>query len=187
MALLAFLLVSAADSQGPPPGPRANTAGPPGADGTPPPPPRLGPGRGGPGRNTDMARWWSNPQLAESIGINSDQKKKLEDLFQQHRLSRIDLTAALEKAQVTMEPLMAADQPNEAQIVAQIDRVAQARAAVEKDEVRLQIGIRQVLTADQWKKLQEQRPEPRGPNGPGGRSGPDGPGGRGGRGGPPPR
>ena len=73
-----------------------------------------------------MGRWWNIPQMAEKIGINSDQKKKMDDNFQQYRLKLIDLNATLQKAEMTLEPLMNADQPDEAKIVGQIDRVAQA-------------------------------------------------------------
>jgi Spy/CpxP family protein refolding chaperone len=105
-----------------------------------------------------LGRWWNNPQLAQKIGINTDQIKKMDDIFQQHRLKLVDLNANLQKAEFTLEPLMSADQPDEARIVAQIDRVAQARAELEKANARMLLGIRQVLTPDQWKKLQEEQP-----------------------------
>ncbi len=86
----------------------------------------------------------------------------------------VDLHANLEKAELAMEPMMQADQPNEGQITSPIDKIAQARAALEKSNAVMLLGIRKVLTADQWKKLQEQERQPRpfpamgGPGGPGG-------------------
>jgi len=65
-----------------------------------------------------------------------------------------------------MEPLIESDQPDEGKILSQIDAVAQARAELEKAHARMLLGIRRVLTQDQWKKLQTFRPE--GPRGPGG-------------------
>jgi Spy/CpxP family protein refolding chaperone len=105
-----------------------------------------------------MGRWWDNPQMAEKLGVTADQKKKMDDNFQQYRLKLIDLHASLEKAETILEPLVAADQPDEAKIVAQIDVVAQARAELEKANARMLLGIRRVLTPEQWKKLQELRP-----------------------------
>lgn len=101
--------------------------------------------------------WWRTPQ-AERVGVSPDQRKKLDDLWQQHRLRRIDLDAALQKAQVTLEPLWQADPPDEGKILAQIDRVTQAQAEVRKDDARLQLSTRQILSADQWRKLHEQAP-----------------------------
>jgi len=127
------------------------------------------PGRGGP-MGGGMGRWWKDPQMVEKLGVTADQQKKMDDIFQQHRLKLIDVTAAVEREEVTLEPMMAADQPDEARIVAQIDKVAQARAELEKANARMLLGIRRVLTPDQWKKLQAEAPRPGG--GPGGQQRP---------------
>jgi Spy/CpxP family protein refolding chaperone len=106
-------------------------------------------------------RWWNNPRIAQQIGLTADQQKKMDDIMQQHRLKLIDLNAALQKQEAIMQPLIEADQPDEAKILAQIDAIAQARAELEKGNARMLLGIRQLLTPDQWKKLQairSQRP-----------------------------
>jgi len=122
------------------------------------------PGRGPMERG--MGRWWKNPEMVEKLGVTADQQKKMDDIFQQYRLKLIDLTASVEREEVTLEPLVQADQPDEARIVAQIDKVAQARAELEKANARMLLGIRRVLTPDQWKKLQAETPRPgRGPEG----------------------
>lgn len=99
-------------------------------------------------------RWWDNPDFAQKIGITPEQQKKMDDIFQQSRLALIDLHAAVEKQETILDPLVSADQPNESQILAQIDKVAQSRAELEKANARMLLGLRGVLTADQWKKLQ---------------------------------
>ncbi len=103
-------------------------------------------------------RWWNNPEMARKLGLSADQQKKMDDIFQQDRLRLIDLNASLQKEETIMEPLMEADQPDEGKILAQIDRVAQARAELEKADARMLLGIRRTLTADQWKKLQAEGP-----------------------------
>ena len=103
-------------------------------------------------------RWWSNPEMVQKLGLSADQQKRMDDIFQQNRLRLIDLNASLQKEEVILEPLMQADQPDEARVVAQIDKVAQARAELEKANARFLLGIRRVLTPDQWKKLQEEGP-----------------------------
>jgi TonB family protein len=104
--------------------------------------------------------WWRLPQMAQRLGLTADQQKKMDDVFQQARLRLIDLNAVVQKEEVVMEPLMATEQPDEARIVAQIDKVAQARAELEKANARMLLGIRRVLTADQWEKL---KADPGGP------------------------
>ena len=99
-------------------------------------------------------RWWDNPRISQQVGLTDDQKKKMDDISQQHRLQLIDLNATLEKQEAIMRPLIEADQPDESKILSQIDAIAQARAELEKNRARMLFSIRQVLTADQWKKLQ---------------------------------
>ena len=98
-------------------------------------------------------RWWSRPQMAQRLGLTAEQQKKMDDVFQQARLKLIDLNAVVQKEEAIMEPLVAAEQPDEAKIVAQIDKVAQARAELEKANARMLLGIRRALTAKQWEKL----------------------------------
>jgi len=87
-------------------------------------------------------------------------------LFQQSRLKLIDLSASLQKEEAILEPLVEADRPDEGQVLAQIDRVAQARAELEKANARMLLGFRGVLTQDQWKKLQAEERPWRGPGRP---------------------
>jgi periplasmic protein CpxP/Spy len=129
-------------------------------------------------------RWWDNTDIAQKLGLSTDQQKKMDDIFQQSRLKLIDQHAAVEKEETILEPLLAAEQPDEAHILAQIDKVAQSRAELEKANARMLLGLRGVLTTAQWKTLQTLGPRPgerfdrhrpddaRGPRG---RHAPDGP------------
>lgn len=113
--------------------------------------------------------WWRNTDLAKKLNLTDQQIQQMEQTYQQSRLKLIDQVAAVQKAEVTLEPMLAADKPDETQVLAQIDKIAQARAELEKSHARMLLGIRQVLTADQWKQLKTEMP--RGPmamGGPGG-------------------
>jgi Spy/CpxP family protein refolding chaperone len=119
-------------------------------------PPDQRPPRGGP-----PGRWWDNPDMAKKLGMTGDQVKKMDDIFQQMRFKLIDLNGNLRKEEATLDPLMQADQPDDAKLLPQIDRVANARAELEKANARLLLSIRHVLTVDQWKKLQSEDIRPR--------------------------
>jgi len=188
-AAILFLGVAAFAQQPPPPagaGPGA-----PAAPGAPPAPPAASPlpRPGGHGRNGGgpppmregpgmealrgpQGRWWGNPDLVQKLGITNDQVKRMDDILQQHRLRLVDLHANLDKQELLLDPLVNADQPDEARILAQIDKVAQARADLEKANARMLLDIRRVLTADQWQKLKTERPAAPRP----GRGGPPAPG-----------
>lgn len=131
------------------------------AQGPPPPHPNRPPGErafhGGP-----PGRWWMDPELVQKLGLTADQQKRIDALFQHNRLKLIDLSAEVQKQEAILEPLLEADHPDEAQVLAQIDRVAQARADLEKANARMLLGFRGVLTVEQWKKLEAERPRGRG-------------------------
>lgn len=98
--------------------------------------------------------WWNNPKVAAELNLSQDQKTKLGAIMQQNRINLIDLHATLEKEEATLDPLMSADTPDEAKVTGQIDKVAQARAELEKSHARMLLQMRTVLTPDQWSKLQ---------------------------------
>jgi Spy/CpxP family protein refolding chaperone len=102
--------------------------------------------------------WWKNPDIVQKLSLSQDQQKRMDDIFQQSRLQLIDLKANVEKQEVLLEPMLSANPPDTNKVLAQIDHVASARAELEKANARMLLGIRGVLSADQWTKLQaEQR------------------------------
>ncbi|HEY9127781.1 MAG TPA: Spy/CpxP family protein refolding chaperone [Acidobacteriaceae bacterium] len=118
------------------------------------------------GPHGDFGRWWNNPRLSEKYKLTEAQRKAMDDIYQQHRLTLVDLHANLEKAELGMEPMIGADQPDETRILAQIDKIAQARAELEKANARMLLGIRKQLTPEQWKQIREDRAQHRmGPDG----------------------
>ncbi len=129
-----------------------------------------GPGMGGPGfaehrppmeramgPRGEHGKWWNNPAIAEKLKLTDDQRKAMDAILQQHREKLIDLRANLDKAELEMEPLMRSDQPNESALMAQIDKVAQSRAELEKANARFLFALRAKLTPEQWKQVQEFR------------------------------
>jgi Spy/CpxP family protein refolding chaperone len=117
--------------------------------------------------------WWKNPMVVQRLSLTADQTKKMDDIFQQSRLQLIDLKADVEKAQVMLEPMLSANPLDVPRASAQIDKVAQARADLEKANAKMLLGIRGVLTPDQWTKLRDRR-FGEGPGGPGGAPGAEG-------------
>jgi Spy/CpxP family protein refolding chaperone len=106
------------------------------------------------GPGGEHGRWWNNPRVVERLKLTDEQRKAFDGILLEHRERLIDLRANLEKAELEMEPLMSDDPPNEARIQAQIDKVAQARAELEKANDRFLLAIRVKLTPEQWKQMQ---------------------------------
>jgi len=109
------------------------------------------------GAREGFGRWWNNPKIVEKLKLTDDQRKAMDQIFQEHREKLVDLRGNVEKAEIEMEPLVRADQPNEQAVLAQIDKVAQARAELEKANARFLFALRAKLTPDQWKQVQDFR------------------------------
>ena len=101
-----------------------------------------------------QGRWWTNPAMVQRLGLTADQQKQVDAVFQQNRVKLIDLNASLQKEEAILDPMLDADRPDESKVLVQIDRIAQARAELEKANARMLLGFRGVLNPDQWKKLQ---------------------------------
>lgn len=125
----------------------------------------VGPGFGGHrppmeramGPRGEHGRWWNNPEIAEKLKLTDDQRKAMDAILIQHREKLIDLRASVEKAELGMEPMMRDDQPNETAVMAQIDKIAQARAELEKANARFLFALRAKLTPEQRKQVQDFR------------------------------
>ena len=116
--------------------------------------------------------WWKNPNMVSQLGLSADQQKHLDDILLQSRLQLIQLKASLEEEQVKLEPLLNASSFDQANAYSQISKIADLRAGLEKANAKMLLGLRSVLTADQWTKLQEDRHPHR--TGPAEGHGPDG-------------
>ncbi len=111
--------------------------------------------------------WWRNPEVVSRIGLTPDQTKRIDELFLQSRVQLIDLHASLEKQELLLEPLMDANPVDQGKALAQIGKIADTRAELEKADAKMLLSIRAVLNADQWTKLQDRhrgdrRPDARG-------------------------
>lgn len=102
-------------------------------------------------------RWWKNAEAVKAVGLNDGQIQKIETIFLDSRMKLIDIHANLEKEEIKLEPLLGADNPDENAVFGAIDRIAAARADLEKANAQMAFAILRVLTPEQWKTLRELR------------------------------
>jgi Spy/CpxP family protein refolding chaperone len=151
LLLVAVLtLTMTALAQDPPPGPGPMPGTMPrhmGHDGMAPMPPVRGFG----------GSWWKNSELAQKLNLTDQQKQQLEKTFLDYRLRLVDLRADVEREELKLQPLMDAETLNEAQISSQLDTLLAARMKLEKTNAMMNVSMRKVLTAGQWKQLRSMR------------------------------
>ncbi len=114
---------------------------------------RGGPHPGGPAMVVPPGRWWKNAEVVKTVGLSDEQVQKIEKVFGENRLKLVDVHANLQKEEMKLEPLLEADNLDEAAVLAAIDRITAARATLEKANAQMGFAIRRVLTPEQWKKL----------------------------------
>lgn len=141
------------------------------AQGSGPMPPEGGPRPDrhvGRGLGVPPGTWWKNPSTIQTLSLTADQQKHLDDIFLQSRIQLIQVHASLDEEQTKLEPMLDTNPPDEERALAEISKIADLRAGLEKANAKMLLGLRGVLNADQWTKLQTEeraRREERGMNG----------------------
>jgi len=107
--------------------------------------------RGPPGR------WWDDKHFAKNLRLRSDQQKRMDGLFDENKTNLVNRFQTLQQEESKMEALSHADALDENALFAQIDRVAQARADLEKANTHLMLQVRKELDADQIARLNKYR------------------------------
>ena len=102
-------------------------------------------------------RWWDDKHFAKTIHLRPEQKKRMDDLFDENRATLVSRYQALEREESKMESLSHAQALDEGALFAQIDRVAQARADLEKANTHLLLQVRKEMDADQLTHLDASR------------------------------
>ena len=102
--------------------------------------------------------FWLNPEIVAHASLAPEQVKRLADTYLQGTLKLIQLDANLQMEEARLEPMMAAPVLDANAALAQLDRIADAKAAIDKADARMAFGLRAVLTADQLAKLRVGNP-----------------------------
>ncbi|WP_212733158.1 Spy/CpxP family protein refolding chaperone [Terriglobus roseus] len=100
-------------------------------------------------------RWWDDHKFAKSLGLNGDQQKRMDNIFQQNRDTLQQRYDAFTKAQARLDALKQNGNASETALFSEIDRAAQARAELEQAYTHMQLQLRGEMTADQIGKLDE--------------------------------
>ena len=104
-------------------------------------------------------RWWDNKDFARSIGLDSRQQKRLDEVFDGNKDTLVKLYKTLQHEESQLEKLTRSRELDENQIFQQIDRVTAARGELEKANAHRLLQIRKELTPEQTAKLDDLRPQ----------------------------
>ena len=161
LCLLAALLVPCAsmgqESTPPPALPVVEQAPPP----PPPPPPYVG-------------KWWKNSAIVRDLALSEDQVRKLEETYLRYQNRLAELRDELKAQESQLKSMLQGDKLDDAALAAQTEKAIAARGNLERENAAMTLGLRRLLSGEQWKKLQtkkEQLVQPPPPPPPGDKAG----------------
>jgi len=102
-----------------------------------------------------VGRWWDNKSVTQSVGISSEQKRRMDSIFTQNKSAILSSYQNYLKEQTKLSNLSKSPQADQATTFAAIDSVNQARASLQKAAAQMYLQIRQTMTADQLQKLEK--------------------------------
>lgn len=140
--LLALVPLASTAQQLPPPPPA-----PPQAPLSPPPPPPA------------MGKWWKNAEVVRTLGLSDAQVTQIESVYLQHQPMLSGLRTALLQEDERLRALLESDRMDERAISAQTQAVAGARMNLTAENSEMTLGMRRMMTAVQWRKLEQLRRE----------------------------
>ena len=100
-------------------------------------------------------RWWDDKHFAKALKLRTDQQQRMDNLFEQNRPVLLRRYETLEQEQLRMEGLLHASVLDEGNLYSQIDRIAQARAELEKANTHYLLQIRGEMDPDQIARLEQ--------------------------------
>jgi Spy/CpxP family protein refolding chaperone len=96
--------------------------------------------------------------VARSLGLDSKQQKRMDDVFGGNRDNLVKLYKNLQHEESELEKMSRSRELDENQIFQQIDRVTLARGEAEKAYAHMLLQLRKELTPDQTSRLNDLLP-----------------------------
>ncbi len=101
-----------------------------------------------------LTDWWNNPETANELRLTDAQKKQLEQVSTNVKLTLIDAGATGLKSYVRLQSLLDADPFDRAAFNQELDAASAAAGRLVKDFGQMAVTVRTTLTAEQWHKLE---------------------------------
>ena len=98
-------------------------------------------------------RWWNDRHVSKSLNLRDDQQRKMDDIFNANKSQLVGALNNLRSEEQRLMSMPAADLNDETKVFAAIDRVAQARAELAKQNAHVLLQMRKELDPDQLAKL----------------------------------
>jgi len=120
-------------------------------------------------------KWWEDERIASRMDLTDEQREQIGDVVFEHARLMIDLKADFDKAGLDLAASVDQEDFDPVPVRAAHAVFQTARQKLENERFEMLIEVRQVLTYEQWQKIQDikqrieqnrqqRRPGPRGQN-----------------------
>jgi Spy/CpxP family protein refolding chaperone len=99
-------------------------------------------------------KWWENEKVVQEVGLTGEQQAKIRDLVFEHAMSMIDLKANLDRRELELANAVDRTDFDAAAVRSAFSAMQAARQKLETEHFELTIAVRQMLSPEQWQKLQ---------------------------------
>lgn len=123
-------------------------------------------------------RWWDDQRLVGRLGLSDEQQARVREAVYEHARRMIDLKAAVDRAGLDLAEVVRRDELDADAVRAAFAAFQASRGKLENERFEMLLAVREVLSAEQWRTMQDLRRRlqgPRDPLSPGERRGSRGP------------
>lgn len=100
-------------------------------------------------------------EISEKIGLSPDQQTKIKDLFYKSGKTSIDLKATMAKTELDLRHSMSGEEIDDKVVLKALDAHLAAEAAFKRNRIQQLLDLRKIVSAEQWKQLDQMRRERR--------------------------
>ncbi len=102
-------------------------------------------------------KWWEDQRLVERVGLSDEQQNQIGEIFYASAQRMIDLNATVKKAGLQLAEIVDKENFDAAAVRKAFAAFQQARLNLEQERFEMLLAVREVLTYEQWRKIQEIR------------------------------
>jgi len=100
-------------------------------------------------------KWWQDPRVIQHVNLTPDQQDKIESIFRKNRRDLVDQRAQLDKCRIDLDDLLSKSSVDETAALGVFERLQAARLQVERTTFIMRMQIKNLLSAEQQKRLEE--------------------------------
>ncbi len=101
-------------------------------------------------------RWWDDHKVVKKLRLSPSQQQRMDSIFEANKPALVNLYSNLLHEQEMLASIPPGNLQDQSKVFAAIDRVAQARSELEKENVHMLLQVRQELDPQQLQLLDEQ-------------------------------